>query len=224
VDFSNTKISRSRPLTDYTKVQAVLTRILRGRGGQVTRALRSGKRLLNLGCGPKITPGFVNLDYQWRPGLDLCWDLHNGIPFPSAYLEGIYTEHCLEHLPFDLCRRTLGEAFRVLKPGGAIRVIVPDAELYVDLYQRAKSGAVPFPYVGEEEIAAGTVTPMMVVNGMFRGHGHLFAYDFMTMKKLLVEAGFSKVERRTYRQGDSAVLLFDSPERQVESLYVEAVK
>ena len=224
MDFSNTKVSRSRPLTDYAKVQAALTPILRGRGGQVRRALASGKRLLNLGCGPNIAPGFINLDYTWRPGLDLCWDLANGLPLPDGYIEGIYTEHCFEHLPLDLCKRTIAEAFRVLKPGGTFRVVVPDGGLYLDLYQRSKAEPVDFPYVEAGKFAAGSVTPMMAVNEMFRGHGHLFAYDFATMGKLLADAGFVSIERKTFRQGRLASLLIDSQHRERESLYVEALK
>jgi len=35
-------------------------------------------------------------------GVDLLWDLNWRLPFPDGVLKGIYTEHCMEHLPFEL--------------------------------------------------------------------------------------------------------------------------
>src|SRR5438093_607889 len=118
MDFRNTRLSWSRPLTDYDKVQKCLGALLRGRRFQARRALSTGKRLLNIGCGPNIRPEFVNLDYQWRPGIDVCWNLESGLPFPDASFDAIYSEHCLEHLPFDTAVRTLAECHRTLARGG----------------------------------------------------------------------------------------------------------
>jgi predicted SAM-dependent methyltransferase len=93
---------------------------------------------LNAGCGKKARSGYINLDHTWQPGVDLIWDLKWRLPFRDASLKGIYTEHCLEHLPFRLVAdHVLTEFHRILIPGGWLRLIVPDAGLYLKLYAQA---------------------------------------------------------------------------------------
>lgn len=66
-----------------------------------------------------------------------------------------------------------------------IRIVVPDGELYFDIYQKKKLGDdIKLPY---EELY---MTPMARINGIFRENGHLFIYDFLSMKMLLEKAGF----------------------------------
>jgi predicted SAM-dependent methyltransferase len=179
------------------------------------------KPYLNVGCGEFPADGFVNLDYFWRRGVDLCWDIVRSCPAPDGSLRGIFTEHCLEHISLSNCRKVLKDFHRALAPGGVLRVIVPDAGLYARLYCEAQLGAaVTFPY---EERYSGR-TPMMHLNRIFREHGHLYAYDFETLHRLLEESGFHHIEQQLYCQGRDPVLLLDTAERAPESLYVEAVK
>ena len=175
----------------------------------------------NVGCGRKPRPGFVNLDYSWYPGVDVVNDITKSLPFDDGSLKGIFTEHCLEHIPFELVRdRVMPEFFRVLEPGGVLRVVVPDAGLYLETYNAVRQGLdASFP-----EIAEPLDTPMMYVNRCFRDFGHMFAYDFDTMKLIVTRAGFKSVARRAFRVGDVPALLIDSPERAAESLYLEAIK
>ncbi|WP_395747004.1 class I SAM-dependent methyltransferase [Prosthecobacter sp.] len=176
---------------------------------------------LNVGCGKRAREGFVNLDYTWQPGVNLLWDLYWRLPFADGTLRGIYTEHCLEHLPFTLVTgHILREFHRTLAPGGRLRLIVPDGGLYLNLYAQAQADpATAFPYPNEE-----FVTPMMHVNRCFRDYDHLYAYDFATFRHFLLKAGFSEVVRQSFRQGGDATLLLDAPERAPESLYIEAVR
>lgn len=209
------KLSLRRPITDYGKVQVACGRLLRGRRFQLRRKQVLTKPYLNVGCGANFHAAFVNLDYDWRPGLDLCWDLRRGVPLPHGSLRGIFTEHCLEHVTFDDCKAALKEFRRLLQPGGTARIIVPDGELYMELYARAKAGEpVTFPY-------SPPGTPMMAVNRVFREYGHLFIYDAKTLGMLLQEAGFRSFERTEFLKGRDPTLLIDSPGRAVESLYVE---
>ena len=89
-----------RPLSSYVKVQRLLGNLLRNRAFQANSAKLNGREYLDLGCGPCPKPGFVNLDYRWRPGVDVVWDILRPLPFPSDRFAGVFTEHCLEH--FDL--------------------------------------------------------------------------------------------------------------------------
>ena len=50
------------------------------------------------------------------------------LPFEDASMEAIYCSHVLEHLPAGAVQSLLDEFKRVLKPGGRLRLIVPDLE------------------------------------------------------------------------------------------------
>ena len=57
-----------------------------------------------------------------------------------------------------------------------------------------------------------------------RDHGHRFIYDFTTMKVIWERTGFTDVAKRKFGEGANPKLLLDTPERAVESLYVEKQK
>jgi len=223
MDFKHTNLSLSRSIGDYTKVQLLVGPIIRNSKWQI-RNLKKDKQYLNVGCGPNLDDRFINMDYQWRPGMDLCWDITKGIPLQSSSIKGIYTEHCLEHITFEQTQVVLAEFYRMLKSGGIVRIIVPDAELYIDLYTRSKRGeSVSFPYVTDKEKNDG-FSPIMSVNRVFRGHEHLYAYDFDCLSLMLRQTGFERISKENYRNGSDDILLIDSETRKIESVYVEAVK
>jgi predicted SAM-dependent methyltransferase len=70
----------------------------------------------------------------------LCWDITKGIPLEDSSLLGIFIEHCLEHISYSDAYNILFDLLGKLRPGGTLRVVVPDPELYLDLYQRGKLG------------------------------------------------------------------------------------
>jgi predicted SAM-dependent methyltransferase len=192
----------------------------RGARWQLLR-IDSSKRYLNAGCGPNPLANFINLDYCWRPGIDLCWDLTQGLPLASASLEGLYCEHCLDHFSRPVALKIMREFHRVLKPGATVRVVVPDAELYIDLYLRAREGEkVAFPYVENPGPSFAPIDPM---NRIFREHGHLYAYDAHAMGLLMLEAEFRQPAKFAFLEGRDPKLLVDTPGRRVESLYMEAM-
>lgn len=212
-------ISLSRPITSYAKVRQWISAVRRGGEWQVKGKLND-RKYLDVGCGFNASPKFVNLDYEWLPNVDVVWDIvKKKYPFPDNRFEGIYTEHCLEHIPFEACEENIREFYRMLKPGGILRIIVPDGELYVDIYNRKKQGEdVKMPF--EENY----ISPMHRINGIFRNHGHLFIYDFETFRVLLTRNGFKNVRKMSFGQSANPELLNDTPERAIESLYVEAEK
>ena len=133
----------------------------------------------------------------------------------------MYSEHCLEHLAYEDALSALGEFKRVLRPAGTARIVVPDAELFIDLNRRHAAGeAVKFPYV-EDPPPAG-FTPLVAINRIFRSHGHQFAYDAPTMSEALKHAGFREPRKVSFMQGSDPKLLIDSESRAIESLYMEA--
>jgi predicted SAM-dependent methyltransferase len=179
---------------------------------------------LNVGCGLKTQTGFVNLDYEWTPAINICWDITRGIPFPSKQFSGIFSEHCLEHFTRRQAVFILREFFHLLKPGGTARLIVPDVELYINCYVRDRNGEdVILPY-GTGPVTTTDYTPLMALNRVFRDHGHAYAYDCRDLSAILAATGFIQIERAAYKQGRDPRLLIDSEDRFPESLYMEASK
>lgn len=84
---------------------------------------------LNLGAGNTSLPGFEN------------WDLKQGkqafpLALPDGSVDEIYASHILEHFPRAKSLDVLREWVRVLKPGGRIRIAVPDMDKIITSYGR----------------------------------------------------------------------------------------
>jgi predicted SAM-dependent methyltransferase len=221
-------ISLQRPLTSYAKVQAAIGCLIRNRRFQLRRERVRAATYLDVGCGPNTHADFVNLDFLWHPKVDVCWDIRRGLPFSNGSMQGVFSEHCLEHFSLPSAMNLLREIRRVLAPDGLARIVVPDGELYLRTYARQLDGdASPrFPYP-ESEAAHGLWTPMLSVNRIFYQDreslfGHRTIFDFQLLQALLLQCGFGRATRREFLHGADPRLLVDTPSRQVESLYVEA--
>ncbi|MDB5249623.1 MAG: uncharacterized protein JWQ40_4017 [Segetibacter sp.] len=121
-------------------------------------------RILNLGCGTKVSehPNVVNIDwsiylrvkknpvlrrvapllingerlngFKTIPANILVHNLAKGIPFPADSVDVVYHSHLLEHLDRDIAKHFLLEIKRVLRPGGILRIVVPDFERFAKDY------------------------------------------------------------------------------------------
>lgn len=96
---------------------------------------------LNLGCGDRFHPDWINLDFYSNTPAVKAHNLIEGIPYANQSFDVVYHSHLLEHFPASLAYGFLTECKRVLKPGGVLRVAVPDLEqicrLYLESLQRA---------------------------------------------------------------------------------------
>ncbi len=84
--------------------------------------------LLNLGCGNRFNPAWTNVDIISRDPLVIAHNLRFGIPFETNSFDMVYHSHVLEHLTVEDGRKFIAECFRVLRPGGILRVSIPDLE------------------------------------------------------------------------------------------------
>lgn len=221
-------ISIRRPLTSYAKVQALIGRLIRNRRFQLDRPRVRQGAYLDLGCGPNSHDHLINLDYLWHPQVDVCWDITRGLPFADGTMQGVFSEHCLEHFSLPPALELLREIRRVLAPGGIVRIVVPDGELYLRTYAAQLAGDLsrPFPFQ-EIEKANALWTPMLSVNRLFYQDreslsGHRTIYDFPLLATALRHCGFEKITRCAFGEGGDPQLLVDAPGRRCESLYVEA--
>jgi len=82
---------------------------------------------LNLGCGNKALPGYVNVDIFDAPHINEKFDLYD-VPYNDNTIEAIYSEHSLEHVPAVRAYQAIKEWYRVLRPGGELLLRIPNFE------------------------------------------------------------------------------------------------
>jgi predicted SAM-dependent methyltransferase len=101
-------------------------------------------KMLNLGCGAWWHPDWINFDLESHAPEVISHDLSQGIPFDADSVDVCYSSHVLEHLRTSEADTFLREQYRVLKPGGVVRVVVPDLEqicrLYLSYLDELKAG------------------------------------------------------------------------------------
>lgn len=85
--------------------------------------------------GRQAKPGWKILNIQPGPGVDFIGDCVDLGQFANDSVDEIYASHVYEHLGFRKELPTaLAEARRVLKPGGILRISVPDFEVLCRLF------------------------------------------------------------------------------------------
>ena len=103
--------------------------------------------------------------------------------------------------------------------------MVPDGELYLTKYADIVRGLnrSALPYFSSDRYG-DIYSPIMSVNRIFHSHNHHFIYDYSTVSLLLEKNGFVDIKKECYKQSRDPRLIIDTPQRAVESLYVEASK
>lgn len=100
------------------------------------------KKYLNLGCGKRYHPAWINMDIAPHDANVIQNDLSGGIPLPDESCDVVYHAAMLEHLRQPDATALMAECYRVLKPSGIIRVGVPDLEIICRIYLSCLSRAV----------------------------------------------------------------------------------
>ncbi len=83
---------------------------------------------LNVGCGNKFHRAWTNIDMVSGDPAVRAANLIEGIPCETGTFDVVYHSQVLEHIPKENAPAFLAECLRVLKPGGILRVVVPDME------------------------------------------------------------------------------------------------
>jgi SAM-dependent methyltransferase len=89
---------------------------------------------LNLGCGNRFNSDWTNINFTSTGPDVIAHNLTQGIPCPDASFDVVYHSHLLEHFPKDQALTFLQECYRVLRPQGILRVVVPDLEQIARTY------------------------------------------------------------------------------------------
>lgn len=142
-------------------------------------------------------------------------DLRFPLNCSDDYVDGVFTEHTIEHLCPLHVLNLLREIRRILKPGGWIRIVVPDLEKYVQYYLNPSAAD---PWFRQWRTGAEAIRCLT------QNWGHRSVWDATLILRVLKEAGFSVAQLVSFGQGTDRRLIMDWSERACESLYVEGQK
>ena len=212
-------------------------------GGRDAGATPTKMDRLNLGCGPYAPAGWLNLDGSWnawlsnhsylrkalkaigalgKNGLGIKWnvrpivhDLTKPLPFRKNSIAFIYAAHVIEHLYLADAQRLLHECLRVLRPGGVIRLVVPDLRSMVSTYLKNKNGGSPSRQervsaadqlnerLGFRSPAPPTGNPLFKFYSLWKDfHHHKWMYDSDSLIGYMENAGFKAVSEKAYLQSE----------------------
>lgn len=182
----------NRALLSVLREARYLARHILGRW-QARRVDFQGKRL-NLGCGKYLSPGWINADLYRQA--DVMFDIRARWPIPDGHVIGVRLEHVLEHVAYpDDALHVIAECYRVLTPGGTVRVGVPDSEKAISAYVEGED-AMYFRIARERWHPPEVRLPIEHLNYHFRDRfgEHLFAFDRQALSNLLSRAGFVGIQ------------------------------
>ncbi len=164
---------------------------------------------LQIGTGHNPLDGWLNTDVVVRSSGVINLDAKKRFGFGDKVFDYIFTEHQIEQLTYTEARSMLRECFRVLRPGGKVRIGTPSLETLLGLYTSEKTPAQSeyVDWIADNFIPdAGPHKDVIVINHAINGFGHKFIYDFETLKDSLVSAGFVDVNRCELGESDSVEL------------------
>ena len=174
---------------------------------------------LNLGCGPRPAPGWINTDVEAFDGVQLCGDVRDGLALADRSIDYAVAIHVLQDLPWADIPKALAELRRVLKPRAVLRLGLPDLDRAIAAYQRGDAAYFHVPDQDARSLGGKLIT-QLIWYGSVRTP---FTYDYA--EELLSAAGFREIRRCAFRRTASAhpeIAALDNRER--ESLFVEATR
>lgn len=155
-------------------------------------------RGLHIGCGGNHLAGWLNTELCPR-GDEIFLDATRRFPLPDASFDFVYSEHMIEHIPFTAAVGMMGECYRILRPGGILRIVTPDMVFLRTLLEEPVVPAVAayLAYAhAEHNVDGPRGSGLHVFNHFVRAWGHQFIYDEPSLTALLCGAGFTGVATR----------------------------
>lgn len=142
---------------------------------------------LHIGCGKRYLDGFKHVDKCKFDHIDyICDILELNTCFEENSIDEIYACHVFEHIGRNDIDSCLSSLYNILKPGGIIRIAVPDIEKVIKLYN---SGTPLFP----------TLYGLLWGGQKNELDYHSIGFDFKTISFFLSKHGFDQIDRYDWK-------------------------
>ncbi len=184
-------------------------------------------KLLYLGCGNHRMAGFthveLNLSKDQRGAPDVVADIADHIPLPDGCADLVFSRGTLEHLTFNELINCLLETNRLLRAGGAVRMLVPDLDIMVRDYLDRKYEKIGWddPNTPNENYVDYFIARLLY-------HDHYYLHNFDTLSRVLAKTGFENIQEA--KPGESIIaeargeLLKAETGRLNQEILIEAIK
>lgn len=216
---------------------------------------------LNLGCGSVRPNGWINTDSSLNANLQriplvgrplarifnpvqydssnlVYMNLNKNWNYLSNSVDIVYASHLFEHLTLKSADLFLEEAYRTLKPGGVIRIVVPDlykiskkyiSEYENDTYSNTTTEFIMWAINMHREGQYGDNIGFLkkqVLEIMGYPHQHKFMYDEKSLIYKMEKAGFKKLTSLSYGVSNllSEIKEVEAKEESYLSVYIEGIK
>ncbi len=156
---------------------------------------------LNLGCGSKYKPGYINIDKYNKDVADEIYDIDN-LPFESNTIDLIEADQLIEHFDYIHSKYILSDWFRILIPSGKLILETPDLE---------KS----FEKLVAEDLDNQKITLRWIYGIDSRGMQHKTGFTYKLIKELLEEIGFGNIrkeEQKTHKYEYGLRIICEKPQ------------
>jgi predicted SAM-dependent methyltransferase len=206
-----TRTARATVKRATDEAHFALLRVRRAERIEKYLATHTVKRL-QLGTGSNPYADWLNTDVvDFRRRNEVVYlDARESFPLPDNAFDTVFSEHMIEHLTYEDGLQCLQECYRVLRPGGRVRIATPSlrriASLYTqdlsDLQQRYLAWATDV-FIDHADVPL----PGFVLNNMLRNFGHQFVYDEETLHHVLATTGFVAITEWPVGQSDDPALV-----------------
>jgi predicted SAM-dependent methyltransferase len=210
------------------------------------------KIYVQYGCGLSAPEGWINFDASptlriqktpligvlLKPTLNTIFpknvkygDIVRGLPLKESYCDAVYCSHVLEHLALDDFRTALNNTFKILKPGGIFRCVVPDLETITKRYLNeleTKKETASINFIGNGTLLGVVKRPkgMRAIVTSFMGNSHhLWMWDHYSLTHELKQAGFINIRKALFNDSaDEKFKSVENPERFEAAVALECSK
>ena len=165
---------------------------------------------------------FIN--YSLKNKIELL-DATKTFPFKDESIDAIYSSHMMEHLHRDDAINFIEECYRVLRPKGILRLVMPDLRKNIEDYLKSNDADKFIENLLIQPPKTKNISDLtkLYLSGGFREHQWM--YDGKSLIKLLSFCGFDNVivlpPGKTNLNDEKDLNLY---EREDESVYVEGIK
>ena len=193
----------------------------------------TGEPKLHIGGGWHVIEGWLNTDIALISGV-MHMDATRPFPIEDETFQYIFSEHMIEHIPYEHFVTMLCECRRVMRTGGVIRITTPDLNALAGLLSSPRSQRQEryIAFFSKHFLSKNHPhTPAAMINAFFKSWGHTFIYDRETLEIAFRSAGFHSIERCHLGESNHVSLRHLEHEQRYpdglldfESIAVEAIK